>query len=355
MIEECFQGNESSADIWLVRANVYIQLHEFEIEQSAKNSKYVIRWADAIITANESFYKVLELKPDIKVDPSLIDPKDGQLLSATPIHQLARKNMKNNDWEEAIRLLNIVIRSYKVAPKEYAEYLGYAYVDLADCYKATGEEENYKKTLVEAAKMSLIYPHIYLNLYDIYKHENDTVKCSEILTQAHKLLPDEIDIKYCELDFYAMIRDTAKLKNAASNLFEQYKDSINVINNVALYLINSKEYLLAEEMLQTGLEIAPNDFDLNQLMGYRYNREALDYIDLKDAKLAETPRKYKDAEAALNKSNEIFTIALIWAEKAYNINQDDRDNNVMLSRIYVRLQLPVPEELQKKVDSYYQK
>jgi hypothetical protein len=357
MMEECFAGNESSADAWLVRANVYIQLYKYEQERNEKDAKYAIRFPDALIIANESFYKAIELKPDVKTDPALLGATDGQLLSATPIHQLARITMENNDCNEAIKLLNMVIRSYKADPKGYAEYLAYACVDMANCYKTNGDEANYKKILTDAAKMNLVYSDIYLNLYDLYKQEKDTVKCGEILNQARKLIigADAINVRGYELDYYAMIGDTAKLKEAAIKMYEENKTNPAVIMIVAGHLINNKEYLLAEEMIQNGLQILPDDFDLNQLMGYRYNCEALDYVKLKEDKLNETPRKYTEAEAALNKSKEIFQIALPWAEKAYNLNPNDRDNNVMLSRIYVRLELTVPEELQQKINSYYQK
>ena len=358
MEEQCFPGNESSADVWLVRGNVFIQLHQYELDRQAKDSKYVIRWSDAIIIANESFYKAIELKFDVKPsDSRLLDAKDGQVLSADVISVIASKVMDNKDYTEAIRLLNMVIRSYKVDPKTYALYLSYAYLDLANCYKAMGDDANYKKILLDATKLNVAEAEIYINLYDLYKKEKDTVECGEILNKARKVIPDDkaIGIKGSEIDYFAMIGGTVRLKNAAIKMFEQYKDNPEVITIITTHLINNKEYELAQEMIETGLAIDPDNFDLNQLMAYRYNCEALDFIALKDAKLNEKPRKYADAEVAHNKSLEIFEIALGWAEKAYILNSDDRDNNIMLSRIYVRLMQPVPEELQKKVDSYYQK
>jgi tetratricopeptide (TPR) repeat protein len=353
MEEECFPGNESSADVWLVRGNVFIQLHEYELDRKAKDAKYVTRWPDAIVTANESFYKAIELKQDVKPAPKLLDARDGQLLSAPPIHNLAVKAMNKQDYTEAIRLLNMVIRSYKVDPKTYALYLSYAYLDLADCYKAIGDEVNYKKILLDAAKLNVAFPDIYLNLYDIYKKENDTVKCGEILNQARKAIPDSlaIDVKGYELDYFAMIGDTLKLKNAAIKMFEQYKDNPVVINIIAGRLLDNKEYELAEEMLEAGLAIAPDDFDLNQQMTYRFFYEALDYNNIMEEK--KQLRKFTEATAALNKANEILGSAVIWAEKAYNINKDDVQHNKMYNLILLRLEMPVPEDLQEKVNSYY--
>jgi len=354
MEEQCFPGNESSADVWLVRANVFIQLYDYERERKSKDPKYVVRWPEAIVTANESFYKAVELKHDIKTPDRLIDPKDGQLLSAFPISEMATEAMNAKDYNEAIKFLNMVIRSYRVDPKGYAINLAYAYLDLADCYKALGDDANYKKILLDATKMGMVLPDIYLNLYDQYKQEKDTVKCGEILTLARKSVPDSlaIDIKGYELDYFSMLGDSAKLIEAAMKMFEQYKDNTAVINIVAGHLVNNKVYLLAEEIIEIGLAIDPDNFDLNQQMAYRYFYEAADYDIIKEAKLNEKPRKFLEAEAALNKANEILGVASIWAEKAYNIFQDDQPHNIMYSRILVRLLIPVPEDLQEKLDSY---
>ena len=353
MMDECFPGNESSPKAWLVRANVYIQYYEYEIERKNKDPKYTINVPDAILIANESFYKTLELNPDIKASPGLMDPKDGQLLSAPSIHDLAAKCMEKKDYAEAIKLLNIVIRSYRADLKGYAKYLAYAYLDLADCYKALGDDANYKKTLIDATKLNIPIPAIYLNLYDLYKQENDTVKCGEILTQARKIIPDSLalDVRGYELDYYAMIGDSAKLIDAALKMFEKNKDNVEVINIVAGHLINNKVYTLAEEIINAGLAIDQKDFELYQQMAYRFYSEADDYDKMKEDKYK--LKKYLEAEKLLNQANEILKTSVIWAEKAYNINKEDKLHNIMYYQTLVRLMMDVPEDLQGKIKSYY--
>jgi len=354
MEEQCFPGNESSADVWLVRANVFIQLYDYENERKIKDPKYVHKWPDAIIISNESFYKALELKPDIKASVGLLDPKDGQLLSAYPISELASKAMEKKDYTEAIRLLNIVIRSYKADPKGYAQFLAYAYLDLSNCYKAIGDDANNLKLLQDASKLNVPEPEIYLNLYDIYRQSNDTVKCGEIINQARRVIPDSlaINLRSYELDYYNMVGDTLKLKTAAVKMYEQYTDNLAVINIVAGHLVNNKEYLTAQEIIEAGLAIDSNSFELNQQMTYRYYYEAADYDDLKNEQLK--LKKYLAAKDLLDKSNEILEVAAVWAEKAYNIYKEDKEHNIMFRQILVRLMLPVSDELQTKVDSYYQ-
>jgi len=355
MFDECFPGNESSAKAWLVRANVYIQYYTYELDRKNKDSRYVITTPDAIITANESFYKTLELNPDIKASPGLLDPKDGQLLSAPYIHDLAAAAMEKKDYAEAIKLLNLVIRSYKADVKGSAKNLVYAYFDLANCYNVMGDEVNYKKTLLDAIKLNVPVPDIYLNLYDIYKKENDTVKCGEILTQAKKAIPDSLalNIRAYELDYYAMVGDSAKLVDAALKMYEKNKENIEVIIMVSRYLVNGKLYTKAEEIINAGLAIDSKNFELNQLMASRFYFEAVDYDRKKEDLVA--LRKYMAAQPLLEKANEILGTAVIWAEKAYKIDQTDRQLNIMYYEILFRLMMDAPEGLQEKVNSYLKK
>jgi tetratricopeptide (TPR) repeat protein len=354
-MDKCFPGNEGSADAWLVRANVLIRYYNYELDRKNKDPKYTIKMPDAIIIANESFYKALELKPDIKTDYGLIDPKEGQLLSADAIRILAANVMDKKNYTEAIKLLNMVIRSYRVDPRGNAFFLAAACLDLADCYKFLGDNSNYKKSLLDAAKLNVALPDIYLNLYDIYIQEKDTVKCGEILNQARKIVPDSlsINIKGYELNYFSMIGDTVKLKEAALKMYEQYKNNVGVINIVAGYLVNNKEYLLADDVINAGLAINPNDFDLVQQMTYRYYFEAVDFDNIKAEKIK--LKKWMEAKPYLEKANEILGSAVIWAEKAYKLNQDDSKHNIMYLGILVRLEMPIPDGLQEKVDSYKQK
>jgi tetratricopeptide (TPR) repeat protein len=348
-IDKCFQGNELSADVWLVRGNVYIQYFEYELERQGKDPRYKIRVPDAIIIANESFYRALELKSDIKPSPGLMGPVDGQLLTGEIISGLATQAMKNKDYAEAIRLLHLVTRSYR-ASTDYARFLAYAYLDLAEAHRAIGDVENYKKFLFDAAKLNMPVPELFLNLYNLYLQENDTIKCGEVLAQARKLIPDNLEIKGYELGYFAMTGDTVNLRIAAKAIFEETKTNVDGINFVVDYIV--REYLLAEEMIEVGLAIEPENFDLLRQMAYRYFYEAEDYDKIRDAMYAARPIRREEGKAAEDKRNELWEEGVVWAEKAYNINKDDIRLNRMYNYMLLRLQKEIPEDLKERIDSF---
>jgi tetratricopeptide (TPR) repeat protein len=351
-IDKCFPDYQSSAEIWLARATVYVQFYEFELDRKKRDPKYVVKSPDALIIANESFYEAMVLKPDIKPTIGLFDPKEGQLITAEQISIMATTAMENKNYTEAIKLLNLVTRSYRVDPKGSALYLAYASLDIANCYREMGDEDNYKKTLLDAAKLNVPVRNIFLQLYNLYEKEQDTTKCGEVLAQARKLIPDDLEIKGYELSYFAMLGDTTNLKIAAKAIFEQTKTNPDGIAFVVEYMVDNKEYLLAEEMIETGIAIAPDDFDLNLQMTYRYFYEAEDFEKIRDAKLNERPRNTEGAKVAEAKRDELWEKGVFWAEKAYNINKDDVKLNKMYNYMLLRLRKNVPEDLIEKIDSY---
>jgi hypothetical protein len=117
-------------------------------------------------------------------------------------------------------------------------------------------------------------------------------------------------------------------------------------------MVDNKEYLLAEEMIEAGIAIDPNHFDLNLQMTYRYFYQAEDYEKLRDARYNAKPRDIAGSEVAKEKRNELWGKGVVWAEKAYKINKDDAKLNKMYNYMLLRLSKDVPEDLKERIDSY---
>ena len=120
--------------------------------------------------------------------------------------------------------------------------------------------------------------------------------------------------------------------------------------------MNNAQYEKAEAVINKGLSIDPNNAELNFQMASRYffeaiaNQEKQDQLmKSKEGSYAERAEKVNELKAA---QKTILENAHTWSEKAYNINPNDMNNNVMLQQIKLKLLLPVPEELKAKVDSY---
>lgn len=356
-IDECLPGNENDAMVWLYRGNVYLRTYDNEVERSKKDPNFVKRYPDAVWTAYESFLKAVSLDPKVKPSGNLLDPITGQILCGGQLYAMGETAMKKNKPEEAYKYFNAAAKCFKLDKQNpnLKSDLGLIYANLADLARSLGDKEGYKKALLEGVNAGGDLAYLYTSLYDVYKAEKDTVNCGKIITKGKANVPakDAADIYATELDYFAMTGQIDELNAACDKLGEQYANQPAVLNMIANYLNNSNQFEKAEIFIKKGLEQAPNDFDLNQQMGYRYFFEALKYQTLIEE--AQKNREWDKMKELRETETAIAEKAHEWVEKAYNINPEDRQNNIMFQQLKVKLRKEVPAELKAKVDSYQQK
>ena len=356
VMDAVMEGNEQNAQAWLMKGNTYLQVYQQDQERLKKDPAYVSRTPDAIIIANEAFYQAISLDGNIVPMTGMLGPIEGQALCADPVYAMAQKAADAGDLENAIKYYNLAARDFKAAKSNVNASI--AYYDVAQLYKHTGDKANSKTMLNEVVKLKYPGAEAYLDLYDIYKEEKDTVNCGKILKTAMKNVPEDkrADIEATELDYFAMTGQMDKLNATCDEMAAKYEKSAPVLALIANYLVNNAQYEKAESVINKGLAIDPNNADLNFQMASRYFFEAIANQDLQDQTMKSKEGSYAERAEKVNElkaaQKTILENAHTWSEKAYNINPDDMNNNVMLQQIKLKLLLPVPDELKAKVDSY---
>lgn len=349
-------GNEQNAQAWLMKGNTYLQVYQQDQERLAKDPSYVSRTPDAIIIANEAFYQAISLDGNIVPMTGMLGPIEGQALCADPVYTMAQKAADAGDIENAIKYYNLAARDFKAAKSNVNA--GITYYAVAQLYKQKGDKANFKTMLSEVVKLKYPGSEAYLDLYDLYKEEKDTVNCGKILKTAIKNVPEDkrADIEAAELDYFAMTGQIDKLNATCDEMAAKYEKSAPVLALIANYLVNNAQYEKAESVINKGLAVDPNNADLNFQMASRYFFEAIANQEMQDATMKSKEGSYMERAEKVNALKEaqkgILQNAHTWSEKAYNLNPNDANNNVMLSQIKVKLLLPVPDELKAKVDSY---
>ena len=349
-------GNEQNAEAWLMKGNTYLRVYQQDQERIAKDPAYVSRTPDAIIIANEAFYQAISLDKDVTPKTGMLGPIEGQALCADPVYTMAQKAAENGDKENAIKYYNLAARDFKAAKSNVNA--GIAYYEVAQLYKQAGDKANYKNMLNETVKLKFPDPVVYLDLYDLYKEEKDTVNCGKILKTALKAVPEEnrADIEAAELDYFAMTGQVDKLNATCDAMAAKYEKSAPVLALIANHLVNNGQYEKAESVINKGLAVDPNNADLNFQMASRYFFEAIANQEMQDQLMKSKEGSYAERAEKVNElkaaQKTILENAHTWSEKAYNINPNDMNNNVMLQQIKLKLLLPVPDELKAKVDSY---
>jgi len=357
LIDECMIGNESSADAWLMKGNVYIRRYQQEQNKLKSDPAYVIKDVDAIWIAYEAFYKALQL--NLKVEPKLgmFPPKNGQLICAEGLVAEGQKALKNNDPDKAFKYIETAATIYKTLDEKNPDLpynLGIFYLQLAQIAYEKQDLDTYKKMLQEGVKAKTILPEPYLFLYDIYKAEKDTVNCGNVLKSAKNAVPDSMafDIHCSNLEYLSMNNQTEKFNTLADTLIKRNSDTLK-LTTIAVILTNNNQFDKAEAALTKGLAIYPDNFGLNQKMGYNFFFKA---ISLNNAiQEATNTRQYTKVSEIQTEQKAILEKAHTWCEKAYLINGNDKDNNLMLKQLKVQLNKPVPDDLKIKCDSYIKK
>ena len=355
LADECVIQNPNSADAWLMRANAYLQRHQEEEKNLEKNPKYIVKEPDAIIIANDCFIKAQEINPNIEPRTGMFGPNRGRSLCALPLYNKATEILKVANYEKARDLLIASIRNFgieKTSSTQLKYNMGIFYSTLSGVYLALKDSANAKQTIINGVKTNTTYHNIYLDLCDIYKAEKDTANFFKTIQAAKKNVPDSmaLDIYIYELEYYALTKNVDKMNATRDLIFEKYGKTVQTIILVVAYLTENQQLESANELLLQGLEMDPLNFKLNSWMARRYYVEGLKYEDEYAQAIAN--KKYDLINSINAKKKEALEKAHEWAEKAYQINSDDMDNNIRLHSYKSILQKEIPEDLKRKVESY---
>lgn len=342
-IDQFMPGNEDNAKAWLYRGNVYLRIYSRDEERKQKNPKYVSKEPDAIWIAYESFYKALELNPNIEADAGLTNPKDGQIICAEPIYYKATDAHKAGDYANAEKYYRATIKCFGLDPGG-KQYVGTTYYQLATVAKATGGDDAYLDVLDEAINANANFVNIYIIAYDMYNKKGDFEKCNQIITKGKKNIKgkDLVYIYSIELGYAATQGDSIQLAKAIEHI-QKFDTMPEIIADAATYLVNAEKYDDAIALLEKALEKNSDSFHLNNMIGYTYFMHARSFQDLNNQ--AVKSKDFEKAKEYKAKQNELLEMSHQWVEKAYTINKTDLQNANMLRQLKLQLGKEVPTEL----------
>lgn len=349
-MESCMASNPDNAAVWLMQANVNVQLYNYDLERKEKDSTLTSRYPTALEDAYHAFVKALELDPKVEPKTGMLGAIEGQKLLADPFFDKASKAAEKGKFEEALTNYQYAVSGYELAQVKYNAAV--TYLQMAIVYNKMGDKANYEKMLEKCVKTSPEASEgAYVELYYLYKEKKDTVKCGETLTKAAKIFSDERIAGLYEpmMDYYSMIGDSEKLLDICDKAIATGKDEMIPI--CATYLTNAKSYAKAEQIILAELEQNPGKFELLKQMGYRY---AVEYYDIQDRRQAAMNARQYDEATRLFQSPErknAMEKAHEWCQKAYEANSDNLENNRILREMKILLGLEVPQELNDKINA----
>ena len=352
-MESCMASNPDNADVWLMQANVNVRLYNYDMERREKDPSVALRYPNALEDAYAAFVKAVELDKNVTPKTGMLGAREGQQLLADPFKEKGKAAFANNKMDEALKYFGLAARCYELAQKK--DNASAMYLQTAIVYNQMKDKDNYEKMLRKSISASPSYSEAaYVELYYLLKDKNDTVKCGEILGKAEKIFGEKNPAGLYEpmMDYYSMIGDEEKLLATVDKAITT--GDTNMIPICATYLTNAKKYSKAEEILKAALSTNPNSFTLLSKMGYRY---AMEYYDIMDRRqTAMNTRQWEEATRLFQSEERKAAMqnAHDWCQRAYDVYPDDLANNRILREMKVQLSIPVPQELNDKINARMQ-
>ena len=352
-MESCMASNPDNAAVWLMQANVNVHLYRYDLEKQQKDPSVAARYPEALEDAYNAFVKALELDPKVEPKTGMLGAIEGQKLLAEPFYEKAAAAAAAGKVQDALKYYGLSAKCFELAKMK--KNAAVVYLQTAILYnQKLNDQENYEKMLAKCIETAPdVSEDAYVELYYLYKDKKDTVKCGEILAKAKKLFADKPEKLYePEMDYYAMTGNEEKLLETCDKAIATGEAAMVPI--CATYLTNAKSYAKAEQILTDALAKNPNDFELLKQMGYRY---AMEYYDIQDRRQAAMNARQYELATQLFQSPErknAMEKAHEWCEKAYQVNSDNLENNRILREMKALLQLPIPQELNDKINARMQ-
>ena len=351
-IESCMEAYPDNAQVWLMKANVYVSLYNSEQAKLDKDPNYVSRYPDALMIANEAFVKALQLDKNVQPKTNMLGAIDGQRLCAEPIYQLGIESLKKGDYQKALDYFTLAAKNFELGKSSTNAAM--AYVQAALIYRdKLNDKENSSAMFAKAIANKKDFADAYVELYYLYLEMNDTVRCGTTIENALKNVPADKQNSLAEpmMNYYSMTNQGEKLLALCDTVILNNPKDVNMAAVCANYLSNYKSFAKAEEILNKALAAEPNNFKLNEQMGYRYYEE-MQSLEEQAAQYIKD-KKYNEAIALRNspEMKELVQKGYEWANKAYNIDPDHLDNMLHLRQLMVKLGMTVPQELNDKINA----
>lgn len=351
-IESCMEAYPDNAQVWLMKANVYVSLYNSEQAKLDKDPNYVSRYPDALMIANEAFVKALQLDKNVQPKTNMLGAIDGQRLCAEPIYQLGIESLKKGDYQKALDYFTLAAKNFELGKSSTNAAM--AYVQAALIYRdKLNDKENSSAMFAKAIANKKDFADAYVELYYLYLEMNDTVRCGTTIENALKNVPADKQNSLAEpmMNYYSMTSQGEKLLALCDTVILNNPKDVNMAAVCANYLSNYKSFAKAEEILNKALAAEPNNFKLNEQMGYRYYEE-MQSLEEQAAQYIKD-KKYNEAIALRNspEMKDLVQKGYEWANKAYNIDPDHLDNMLHLRQLMVKLGMTVPQELNDKINA----
>jgi tetratricopeptide (TPR) repeat protein len=144
--------NPDNAAVWLMQANVNVQLYIYDQERKEKDPNATPRYPNALEDAYAAFVKALELDKNVEPKTGMFGAREGQELLAGPFEAKAKVADDQNKLQEALKYYGLAAKCYELAQKK--DNAAKMYLSTALVYFKMKDMVNYEKMLEKCVTTS---------------------------------------------------------------------------------------------------------------------------------------------------------------------------------------------------------
>ena len=354
-IDEAVTNEQTSvmAKTWYYRGLIYAALHGSE--------KYKNLCDNCLWTAFESFTKANQLEPKNEWSDEINSLRIPLIVKS--IFDEGVKNYQSKDYKGALTSFEKVLL---MAPTDTAVLLNTAY-----SAERAGETDKAVKLYEQLISFKYQDVNVYSSLSEIYKSRKDMDKALATIQSGRKLFPDNLALLLSEINIFlaegrskdavgsmdaAIAKDptNTSLYLALGSTYDNMAHPSDAAAKIALKPEQVADYTSkAESAYKAGLQVNPNDFNLNYYLGAMYFNQAVVLIE--DANKMKSNAEYEKAKL---KFVDKFKQAEPYFEKAMEVNPnktaEDKETykSTLVSLKQLYLQTDEKEKF-TKVDNLY--
>ncbi len=296
------------------------------------NPKFKAYYSDPLDTAYAAYEKSMRLDPKGSFKKKIIT---GQIYTdlALDFFNQGSSQFEAKDFKAALKSFENQIQI-----AESDNYIGA--VDTGMYYNAglaainAGANQEAIKYFEKCAEMKYLGITPYYQIYESYLALGDTAKAESELMGLDKIFPDDKTITLQLIDLYIKSNKPDEAQKYIKVAKEADPNNSTLYFAAGIMYLNQSKYDEAIAELTKSIELKPDVYDAQYGLGAAYINKASDMF-VKANEIMDV-KKYSDA---IDSANIVYSKALPYMEKAYELNPDDVYAMRSLQELYYRLKM----------------
>ena len=294
------------------------------------NPKFQAYYPDPLAEAYSAYLKAMELDPKGSIEKKIITNMIYNSL-AVDLYAQGGSRFESKDYEGALKSFETQIKV-----TESNQYVGA--VDTGMYYNAGLAAVNCKKHaeaikyFEKCAEMKYLGITPYYQIYESYMGMGDTAKAESVLTGLPAIFPNDKTITLQLIDLYIKSGKNAEAQKYIKVAKEADPNNYSLYFAAGIIFLNENKFDDAIVELSKSIELKSDLYDTQYSLGAAYINKASEMF-VKANEIMDV-KKYTEA---IDQANEVYSKALPYMEKAYELKPDDVYSMRSLQELYYRL------------------